>query len=65
MNEAAQLETQIARCDREIAAALAEGSQPHTQTEHIGILLWEVDWRTNRAILADELAMLLQREAAA
>ena len=36
----------LARCEREIAAALDESQKPHTATEHLGILLWEMDWRS-------------------
>jgi hypothetical protein len=48
----------LARCEREIALAIAESHQPHTEMEHAGILVWEIDWRMEREnILAELRAM--------
>jgi hypothetical protein len=48
----------LARCEREIALAIAESHQPHTEMEHAGILVWEMDWRMEREnILAELRAM--------
>jgi hypothetical protein len=48
----------LARCEREIALAIAESHQPHTEMEHAGILVWEMDWRMGREnILAELRAM--------
>jgi len=52
----------LARCEREIALAIAESHQPHTEMEHAGILIWELDWRIERENILAELAAL---EAAA
>jgi hypothetical protein len=49
-------------CDREIDQAIEESCKPHTEAEHVGILLWEMDWRAERDCLLAELAM--QTEAA-
>ena len=35
----------LARCEREIALAVAESHKPHTEAEHAGILVWELEWR--------------------
>jgi hypothetical protein len=45
----------LARCDREIALAVAESQRPHTQAEHAGILLWEMDWRLERENILEEM----------
>ncbi len=48
----------LARCEREIALAIAESHQPHTEMEHAGILVWEMDGRMEREnILAELRAM--------
>jgi hypothetical protein len=46
----------LARCDREIALAIAESHQPHTEMEHAGILVWEMDWRMERENILAEMA---------
>lgn len=46
----------VARCDREIAMAIAASHRPHTEAEHAGILLWELDWRIERENILDEIA---------
>jgi len=46
--EVSSLGDRLARCDREIALAIAESHQPHTEMEHAGILVWEMDWRMER-----------------
>ena len=38
----------LIRCEREIAAAQEESQRPHAPMEHLGILLWELDWRAER-----------------
>jgi hypothetical protein len=38
-------EQRLQHCDQEIARASEESRKSHTETEHVGILLWEVDWR--------------------
>jgi hypothetical protein len=48
----------LARCDREIELALAESHKPHTEAEHAGILVWELDWRIERQNVLEELAAL-------
>jgi len=49
--------SRVARCKREIAAAVDESQKPHTATEHLGILLWEMDWRAElESILTNRLA---------
>ena len=39
-------DSRLARCEREITAAVDESQKPHTPMEHLGILLWEMDWRS-------------------
>ncbi len=47
------LQERLKQCDLEIAQAIEDGCKPHTAAEHVGILLWETDWRAEReAILA-------------
>jgi len=50
----ASLVERLARCEREIALAIAESHQPHTEMEHAGILVWEMDWRMERENLLSE-----------
>ncbi len=52
----ASLMERLARCDREIALAIAESHQPHTEMEHAGILVWEMDWRMERENILAEMA---------
>ena len=52
----------LAHCDRQIAEAIEQSKRPHTEAEHLGILLWEMDWRAERDCLLAELAA--QKEAA-
>ena len=59
-----QIEKELARCDREIAEAIADSNRPHTEREHVGILMWECDQRSKRHGLLEELALLLRDEAA-
>jgi hypothetical protein len=56
------LEQRLQHCDREIAQAIEESRKSHTEAEHVGILLWEMDWRAERDCLLAELAT--QTEAA-
>jgi hypothetical protein len=43
----------LARCDQEIAAAIAASQEDRPPKERIGVLLWEMDWRAEReSILA-------------
>ena len=56
------LQERLERCDQQIAQAIEESHRAHTETEHVGILLWEMDWRAERDCLLAELAM--QTEAA-
>jgi hypothetical protein len=51
MSDAERLE----RCNREIAEALLAASRTdYTPIERIGILIWEMDWRSEReSILAE------------
>jgi hypothetical protein len=51
----ASLLERLARCEREIALAVAESHQPHTEMEHAGILVWEMDWRMERENILAEL----------
>ena len=50
------LSERLARCDREMALAVAESQRPHTEAEHAGILVWELDWRIERQNVLEELA---------
>jgi hypothetical protein len=52
MNDSKPLE----RCACEIAEALRESQRKHTPAEHVGILLWEMDWRAERE------SILLERD---
>jgi len=58
MNAAVGLDpdNRLARCEREIAAAIDESRNPHTPTEHLGILLWEMDWRSELESILSESA---------
>jgi hypothetical protein len=38
----------LARCESEITAALSESWKQHTRMEQLGILMWELDWRSER-----------------
>ena len=51
------LQERLHHCDRQFAKAIEESRKSHTETEHVGILLWEMDWRTERDCLLAELAM--------
>jgi hypothetical protein len=42
------------RCEREIAEAVRESQKEHTPADHIGILLWEMDWRAERESILKE-----------
>ena len=57
VNNASLLE-RLARCEREIALAITESHQPHTEMEHAGILVWEMDWRMERENIVAEMAAL-------
>jgi hypothetical protein len=50
------------RCELEISLAIEESRRPHTAAEHVGVLLWEMDWRAERDCLLAELTV--QRAAA-
>jgi hypothetical protein len=50
-------EQRLQRCDREIAAAIDESGRPHTEAEHVGILLWEMDWRAEWDRLLAEITV--------
>jgi hypothetical protein len=52
------LTERLARCDREIENAIAASQQPHTEMEHAGILVWEMDWRMERENIVAEMAAL-------
>ena len=52
----------LEHCNWQIAQAIEESGRQHTETEHLGILLWEMDWRVERDCLLAELAA--QKEAA-
>ena len=56
------LQERLNYCDQQIAQATEESRQPHTEAEHVGILLWELDWRAERGCLLAEL--IVQRAAA-
>ena len=56
------LQERLEHCDRQIAQAIEESRKSHTVAEHVGILLWEMDWRAERDCLLAELTM--QTEAA-
>lgn len=44
----------IERCEREIAAALAHPDQNHPdQMRRIGVLMWEMDWTSEKTRLED------------
>jgi hypothetical protein len=51
-----QLAGRLNRCDREISQAIEESRKSHTKAEHIGILLWEMDWRAEREAILLEFA---------
>jgi hypothetical protein len=51
------LEQRLQHCNREIARAIEESHRPHTEAEHVGILLWEMDWRAERDRLLAELTV--------
>jgi hypothetical protein len=54
----------LARCDREIAAALAASQEERPPKERIGVLLWEMDWRAEReSILAVSAAAKLTQSS--
>ncbi len=49
------LAERLERCEREIESAIADSKQPHTPMEHVGILLWEMDWRVERDNIFNEM----------
>jgi len=51
------LEQRLQHCNQEIARAIEESRKPHTDAEHVGILLWEMDWRAERDCLLAELTV--------
>jgi hypothetical protein len=51
------LQERLEHCDRQIAQAIEESHRLHTEAEHLGILLWEMDWRAEREYLLVELAV--------
>ncbi len=56
------LQERLDYCNQQIAQAIEESCRPQTEAEHLGILLWEMDWRAERDRL---LAELTAQEAAA
>jgi len=44
------------RCNHEIEKAAAETKRPHTEAERAGILIWEMDERSQRASILIEIA---------
>ena len=55
MPEVWSLEARLQRCDREIASALSFSVKRLTPYEHLGVLLWEMDWRVERERILEEL----------
>ena len=51
------LQERLDHCDQQIAQAIEESRRPHTEAEHVGILLWEMDWRAERDCLLAELTV--------
>lgn len=47
----------LARCEREIAMASAEGRRLHSDAEHAIILQWEMDQRMERKQILAEMMM--------
>jgi hypothetical protein len=54
----AAIESRIARCDREIAAALKASEPDYGQGGNLGVLIWELDQRRERECLLDDLVRL-------
>jgi hypothetical protein len=50
------IQERLEYCDQQIAQAIEESCRPHTEAEHLGILLWEMDWRAERDCLLAELS---------
>jgi hypothetical protein len=51
-----EIEKRIERCDNEIKQALTLSTRPeHQGRDGLGVLLWEMDQRRERAQLMDEL----------
>jgi hypothetical protein len=49
------LASKLQRCDREIAEALlAADCADYTLKEKLGILLWELDWRSERESIIED-----------
>lgn len=48
---------QLARCDREIAQAIARKSEPHTEAEYVTILRCEIDWQLERKRILSQMAL--------
>jgi len=51
------LQERLNYCDQQIAQAIEESGRLHTEAEHVGILLWEMDWRAERDCLLAELTV--------
>jgi hypothetical protein len=51
------LQERLDHCNQQIAQAIEESGRPHTDAEHLGILLWELDWRAERDCLLAELTV--------
>lgn len=56
------LQERLDYCTAQILQALAESRLARTEKEHLGILMWEMDWRAERESILAELAA--QTEAA-
>jgi hypothetical protein len=52
-----ELLEQLNHCEREISKAIAESGRSHTESEQLGILLWEMDWRAEREAVLAELTL--------
>jgi hypothetical protein len=50
-NDAVGILTPLKRCEDEIIAALTESRKQHTRMEQLGILMWELDWRSEREFI--------------
>jgi len=50
------LQERLEYCTQQILQALAESRLVRTEKEHLGILMWEMDWRAERESILAELA---------
>ena len=58
------LPERLARCDREIALAVAESAKPHTREEQNVLHLWEMDWLWERDNVLAEMAAVRETRVA-